>query len=227
MILFMSEMGRGDRCLQSSGHGGRRVKEASGAPSQGPSYAELQKELKKTQDLLAAEQKKTADQAYTLGELERQVKTLDRKISLATDRKKTAISDLEKKNVEARGLEQRVKKLMEQLDGEKASRSAETIKHKEELKTLQESLKASQATFKEYQEAEPGRVAALRLKHIRSTEFSEKVCERMYNAFELAITATTDYLKSKGQLPDSASIPAQDYAALLSTIPKDLYDFLE
>ncbi|XP_042404917.1 ARM REPEAT PROTEIN INTERACTING WITH ABF2-like [Zingiber officinale] len=82
----------------------KKLRSSGGAPSQGPSYAELQKELKKTQDLLAAEQKKTADQAYTLGELERQVKMLDRKISLATDRKKTAISELEKKNVEVQGL---------------------------------------------------------------------------------------------------------------------------
>ena len=95
----------------------KRLKGSDGPSSQGPSYAELQKELKKTQDLLKAEQKKTADQAHTLAELDRQVKSLDQKISLATDRKKTAIVDLEKKNVEARGLEQRVKELMEQLDG--------------------------------------------------------------------------------------------------------------
>ena len=50
-----------------------RLRSSGGAPSQGPSYAELQKELKKTQDLLAAEQKKTAAQAHTMAELERQV----------------------------------------------------------------------------------------------------------------------------------------------------------
>ncbi|XP_042401181.1 uncharacterized protein LOC121991237 [Zingiber officinale] len=196
----------------------KRLKSSGGSSSQGPSYAELQKELKKTQDMLKAEQKKTADQAHTLAELERQVKTLDRKISLATDRKKTAIADLEKKNVEARGLEQRVKELMEQLDGEKASRSGEAIKHKDKLKTLQKSLEAFQAAFKEYQEAEPGRVSALKQQHIRSNEFSEKVCERMYTAFELAISATKDYLKSKGQLPDAATIPAEDYVALLAAL---------
>ena len=205
----------------------KRLKSSDGPSSQGPFYAELQKELKKTQDLLEAEQKKTADQAHTLAELERQVKILDRKISLATDRKKKAIADLDKKNVEARGLEQRVKELMEQLDGEKTGRSAEATKHKDELKTLQEALDASRADFKEYQEAEPGRVAALRLQHIRSNEFSEKVCERMYTAFELAIAAMTNYLKSKGQLPDSATISVEDYAALLSSIPKTVYDFLE
>ncbi|XP_042460341.1 nucleolar and coiled-body phosphoprotein 1-like [Zingiber officinale] len=50
----------------------RRLKAAYGPPgSQGPSYSELQKELKKAQNLLAVEQKKTADQAHTLVELER------------------------------------------------------------------------------------------------------------------------------------------------------------
>ncbi|XP_042460649.1 uncharacterized protein LOC122044185 [Zingiber officinale] len=189
----------------------KKLRSLGGAPSQGPSYAELQKELKKTQDLLSAEQKKTADQAYTLGELERHVKTLDRKISLATDRKKTAIVDLEKKNVEAWGLEQRVKELMDQLAGEKVARSDEVAKLEATLQEHQATADASRAALKEYQDAEPGRVAAMRLNYIRS----------------LAITTTTDYLKSKGQLPDSANIPTQDYAALLSNIPRDLYDFLE
>ena len=206
----------------------RRLKAAGGPPgSQGPSYSELQKELKKAQDLLAAEQKKTADQAHTLAELERQVKTLDQKISLATTRKNTTISDLEKKNVEARGLEQKVKELTDQLAGEKVARSAEANKQKDELKTLQESLATSQAAFKEYQEAESSRVAALRQNYIRSPEFSEKVYKRMYTAFDLAMTATTTYLKSKGLLPDSALIPAVDQVALLDNIPKDLYDYLE
>ncbi|XP_042472453.1 uncharacterized protein LOC122055135 [Zingiber officinale] len=50
----------------------KRLRSSGGSPSQGPSYAELQKELKKAEDLLAAEQKKTADQAHTLAELNRQ-----------------------------------------------------------------------------------------------------------------------------------------------------------
>ena len=116
---------------------------------------------------------------------------------------------------------------MEQLDKEKAGRSADAIKHKDELKTLQESLAASQAVFTEYQEAEPSRVAALRQNYIRSLEFSEKVCERMYTAFDLAMTATMTYLKSKGHLPESTIIPTADQVALLDNIPKDLYDYLE
>ena len=80
----------------------RQLKVVSGpSGSQGPSYAELKKEMKKAQDLLAVEQKKTADQAHALAESERQVKSLDTKITLATTRKNTAIFDLEKKNVEA------------------------------------------------------------------------------------------------------------------------------
>ncbi|XP_042467435.1 glycine, alanine and asparagine-rich protein-like [Zingiber officinale] len=39
----------------------KRLRSSGGAPSQGPSYADLQKELKKAQDLLEAERKKTAD----------------------------------------------------------------------------------------------------------------------------------------------------------------------
>ncbi|XP_042472518.1 zinc finger A20 and AN1 domain-containing stress-associated protein 8-like [Zingiber officinale] len=91
----------------------------------------------------------------------------------------TAISDLEKKNVEARGLELKIKELMEQLDQEKVSRSPDAVRHKDELTTLQESLAAAQLAFKEYQEAEPNRVAALRQGYIRSPDFSEKICERM------------------------------------------------
>ena len=198
---------------------------AAGGPSgsQGPSYSELQKELKKAQTLLAAEQKKTADQAHALAESERQVKSLDTKITLATTRKNTAISDLEKKNVEARGLELKIKELTEQLDREKAGRSADA----EKIERLNEALTSSQATFKEYQDAEPSRVAALRQSHIRSPEFSEKICERMYSAFDLAITATMTYLKSKGLLPESTNIPAGDQVELLSNIPRDLYDYIE
>mgnify|MGYP003362157779 FL=1 len=58
----------------------RQLKAAVGPSGlQGPSYSELQKELKKAQTLLAAEQKKTADQAHALAESERQVKSLDTK----------------------------------------------------------------------------------------------------------------------------------------------------
>ncbi|XP_042467049.1 uncharacterized protein LOC122050185 [Zingiber officinale] len=202
---------------------------ASNGPSGslGPTYAELQRQLKETQDQLTAEQKKTADQAHYLAESERKIKSLDQKLTLATTRKNTAISDLEKKNVEARGLEQKVKELMEQLDAEKTDRSADAAKQKEELKQLQEALTASQATFKEYQEGEPTRAAALRQGYIRSPAFFEKICERMYTAFDLAMTATTNFLKSKGQLPEYFVLPAKDQAAVLNDIPTTLYDYLE
>ncbi|XP_042423668.1 ribosomal protein L11 methyltransferase-like [Zingiber officinale] len=49
----------------------------------------------------------------------------------------------------------------------------------------------------------------------------------MYTAFDLAMAATTAYLKTKGRLPESAVIPAADQVALLDNILKDLYDYLD
>ncbi|XP_042467281.1 uncharacterized protein LOC122050445 [Zingiber officinale] len=153
----------------------KRLKSQGGpSSSRGPSYAELQKELDKTKNLLEAERKKTADQAYMLDQLDKKVKSYDRKIELATTRKNIAIADMEKKNVEARALEQRVNELAELLESVHKGRSEEVTKLKDDLKALQEALDASRAAFKEYQEAEPGRVAALRQYYIRSAEFVEK-----------------------------------------------------
>ncbi|XP_042440697.1 uncharacterized protein LOC122026118 [Zingiber officinale] len=178
----------------------KRLKSQGGpSSSRGPSYAELQKEFTKTKDLLEAERKKTADQAYMLDQLNKHVKSYDHKIELATTRKNTAIADLEKKNVEARALEQRVNELAELLEGEQKGRSEEVTKLKDDVKGLQEALDASRATFKEYQEAEPGRVATLRQKYIRSAKFVEKVCDWLVIAFELAITATTAIDSALGQ----------------------------
>ena len=117
--------------------------------------------------------------------------------------------------------------LAELLEGEQKGRSEEVTKLKDDLKALQEALDASRAAFKEYQEAEPGRVAALRQNYIHSVDFVEKVCDRLVIAFELAITATADYLKTKGQLPELVVIPATEHAALLTTIPKHIFDYLE
>ncbi|XP_042432561.1 nucleolar and coiled-body phosphoprotein 1-like [Zingiber officinale] len=129
----------------------KRLKSQGGpSSSRGPSYAELQKELDKTKDLLEAERKKTADQAYMLDQLDKKVKSYDLKIELATTQKNTAIADLEKKNVEARALEQRVNELAELLEGEQNGRSTEVTKLKDDLKELQGALDASRAAFKEY-----------------------------------------------------------------------------
>ncbi|XP_042425824.1 uncharacterized protein LOC122013642 [Zingiber officinale] len=130
--------------------------------SQGPPAARLKAKLKRAQLLLATEQQKLAEQASRLGQIEAQLKTYNRKFNLASTRKLWAIVDLEEKNKEARQLAEDLKKAEDFLVVERESRSAREVELQGQVKRLEEELKASCATLKTYQEAEPGRIAVLK-----------------------------------------------------------------
>ncbi|XP_042423342.1 uncharacterized protein LOC122010947 [Zingiber officinale] len=136
--------------------------------SQGPPIARLQADLEKAQQLLSAEQQKSADQANRLGQIEAQLKTYDRKLNLAFTRKQRAIDDLEQKNKEARQLAEKLKNAKNSLVAERESHSAKEAELQDQVKRLEEDLEASRVALTAYQEAEPGRFAVLRQQYLRS-----------------------------------------------------------
>ncbi|XP_042460194.1 uncharacterized protein LOC122043656 [Zingiber officinale] len=115
--------------------------------------------LEKAKKLLEADRNRSSDLASEVARLEALVKQRDKEIKLATSRKLKAIDDMDLMKVETRGLEQRVKDLDDLLTTERESRSAEKAKSEGDLKDLQAALDASQATLKEYQDGELGRLA--------------------------------------------------------------------
>ena len=93
------------------------------------------------------------------------------------------------------------------------------------MKDLQAASDAAHAALKEYQEGESARSDEVRKAFLRSEDFGEKFTDKISLTFEEAIKAAVGYLKTKGHLPAELTIPDEDLASVMDTIPDALFDF--
>ncbi|XP_042396785.1 peroxisomal and mitochondrial division factor 2-like [Zingiber officinale] len=181
--------------------------------------------LEKAKRLLEAERSKTSGLTSEVARLEALVKQRDKEVKTATARKLKAIDDMDLMKVENRGLEQRVKELDASLTAEREGRSADRTKAEGALQDLQAALDTSQTALKDYHDGELGRSAEVRKAFVRSDEFGEKFTDKLSLTFEEAIKVAVDYMKNKGHAPVDLSVPAEDLATMMGSIPDHLFNF--
>ncbi|XP_042396695.1 neurofilament heavy polypeptide-like [Zingiber officinale] len=181
--------------------------------------------LEKAKRLLEAERSKTFGLTSEVARLEALVKQRDKEVKTATARKLKAIDDMDLMKVENRGLEQQVKELDASITAEREGRSADRTKAEGALQDLQAALDASQTALKDYHDGEPGRSAEVRKAFVRSDEFGEKFTDKLSLTFEEAIKVVVDYMKNKGHAPADLSVPAEDLATMMGSIPDHLFNF--
>ncbi|XP_042460396.1 uncharacterized protein LOC122043899 [Zingiber officinale] len=203
--------------------------------------AQLQADLAKSEELLAAERGKSAEQVGHIDRIKREISTFEGKITLATNRKQRAIKDLEKKNVEARALEQKLKQTEDKLKNvegllmseRQARESEETTLRSQlsdkdaDLAVVKADLESIQSALEAYKESEPSRFEEMKVAYIRSDTFVDKFVARVLRLFGCTVDNIFDQLKKKGHLPANLPGSTIDRDQLNDSIPDDTLAYLE